>query len=199
MKITNKLAKEMAGLLKKQAAIANKTGVKVIQFNRFDRDSVVGYLIDKNIDMNTNLHGWDGVLSNGTYFENKNIKAGVKSGASFGLRLQDTSLDKLTELEDGVFISNSFWDNGEPAFLMIGNTRSVSHHINASYNPHSRKTSTVSMMNCIKNGFKIVAVNYTKKEVWDTISTKFPSISNMMSINDICTEKDLPELVAELS
>lgn len=199
MKITNKLVKEMGSLLKKQAAIAKKTGVKVIQSNCFNRDSVVGHLIDENIDMNTNLHGWDGVLSNGTYFENKNIKAEVKSGASFGLRLQDTSLDKLTELEDGVFITNSFWNNGELAFLMIGNTRSVSHHINASYNPNSRKTSTVSMMNCIKNGFKIVAVNYTKKEVWDTISTKFPSISNMMSINDICTKKDLPKLVVELS
>ena len=189
----------MADLLKKQAALANKTGVRVIQFNRFNRDSVVGHLIDENIDMNTNLHGWDGVLSNGTYFENKNIKAGVKSVASFGLRLQDTSLDKLTELENGVFITNSFWNNGEPAFLMIGNTRNVSHHINASYNPHSRKTSTVSMMNCIKNGFKIVAINYTKKEVWDTISTKFPRISNMMSINDIYTKEDLPGLVATMS
>lgn len=189
----------MTALLKKQAELENKTGVKVIQFNRFNRDSMVGYLLDENIDMNTNQHGWDGVLSNGTYFENKNIKAGVKSGASFGLRLQDTSLEKLNELENGVFISNSFWDDGEPAFLMVGNTKYVSHHINASYNPHSRKTSTVSMMNCIKNGFKIVAINYTKKEVWDTISTKFPRISNMMSINDIYTEEDLPGLVATMS
>ena len=188
----------MSALLKKQAELENKTGVKVIQFNRFNRDSVVGHLIDENIEMNTNQHGWDGILSTGTYFENKNIKAGVKSGASFGLRLQDTSLDKLTELENGVFISNSFWDDGEPAFLMVGNTKNVSHHINASYNPTSRKTSTVSMINCIKNGFKIVAVNYSKKEVWDTISSKFPRLGTMMSINDIYTKKDLPNLVAEM-
>jgi len=199
MKITKKLAKEMASLLQKQAEIDNKTGVKAIQSNRFVRDSVVGHLIDENIDMNTNLHGWDGTLSNGTYFENKNIKAGVKCGNSFSLVLRDTSLDKLTELENGVFISNSFWADGKPAFLMVGNTRNVSHHINASYNPGSRKTSTVSMLNCLKNGFKFVAVNYNKKEVWDTLASKFPRISTVMSINDICTEKDIPTLLEEMA
>ena len=197
MKISNKLAKEMGDHLQQQAVLEDKTGVKVIQSNRFF--SVIGKLIDKDINMNTDQHGWDGVLSNGTLFENKNIKAKVKSGNSFGLVLRDTSLDKIIELDNGVFIVNSFWNEGKPAWLMVGNTRSVGHFINASYNPGSRKTSTVSMLNCLKNGFKIVAVNYSKKEVWDTISTKFPRIGNVMSINDIYTKKDLPELVAELS
>jgi hypothetical protein len=199
MKISKRLAKEMASLLEKQAEISNKTGVKNIQSNRFVRDCIIGNIIDKDIDMNTNLHGWDGILSNGTYFENKNTKAKVRSGISFGLRLQDTSLDKLNELENGVFISNTFWDDGKPAFLLVGNTRNVSHHINASYNPGSRKTSTVSMFNCLKNGFKFVAVNYKKQEVWDTLASKFPKIGTVMSINDICTEKDIPELLAEMS
>lgn len=199
MKISNKLAKKMESLLQQQATLEDKTGVKIIQSNRFFRDTVIGKLIDKNINMNTNQHGWDGVLSNGTYFENKNIKATVKSGASFGLRLQDTSLDKLNEMDNGVFISNSFWDEGKPAFLMVGNTRNVSHHLNASYNPSSRKTSTVSLLNCLKNGFKIVAVNYDKDEVWDTLATKFPRLGTVMSINDIYTKKDLPSLVEELS
>lgn len=199
MKISNKLAKEMGDHLQQQAVLENKTGVKVIQSNRFFRDSVIGKLIDKDINMNTDQHGWDGVLSNGTSFENKNIKAKVKSGNSFGLRLQDTSIIKLGEMENGVFISNSFWDEGKPAWLMIGNTRNVGHHLSASYNPSSRKTSTVSLLNCLKNGFKIVAVNYSKQEVWDIISSKFPRIGNVMSINDIYTKKDLPELVVELS
>lgn len=199
MKLSKKLVKEMESLLQKQATLENKTGVKVIQSNRFFRDSVIGHLVDKEINMNTNQHGWDGVLSNGTSFENKNIKATVKSGNSFSLVLKDTSLNKLTEMENGVFISNSFWNEGKPAFLMVGNTRTVGHHLNASYNPTSRKTSTVSMMNCIKNGFKFVAVNYSKKEVWDILSSKFPHIGTVMSINDIYTEKDLPTLVAEMS
>ena len=199
MKLSKKLVKEMESLLQKQATLENKTGVKVIQSNRFFRDSVIGHLVDKEINMNTNQHGWDGVLSNGTSFENKNIKATVKSGNSFSLVLKDTSLNKLTEMENGVFISNSFWNEGKPAFLMVGNTRTVGHHLNASYNPTSRKTSTVSMMNCIKNGFKFVAVNYSKKEVWDILSSKFPHIGTVMSINDICTEKDLPTLVEEMS
>ena len=199
MKLSKKLVKEMESLLQKQATLENKTGVKVIQSNRFFRDSVIGHLVDKDINMNTDQHGWDGVLSNGTSFENKNIKAGVKCGNSFSLVLRDTSLDKLTELENGVFISNSFWADGKPAFLMVGNTRNVSHHINASYNPGSRKTSTVSMLNCLKNGFKFVAVNYNKKEVWDTLASKFPRISTVMSINDICTEKDIPSLLEEMA
>ena len=199
MKLSKKLVKEMESLLQKQATLENKTGVKVIQSNRFFRDSVIGHLVDKEINMNTDQHGWDGVLSNGTSFENKNIKATVKSGNSFSLVLKDTSLNKLTEMENGVFISNSFWNEGKPAFLMVGNTRTVGHHLNASYNPTSRKTSTVSMMNCVKNGFKFVAVNYSKKEVWDILSSKFPHIGTVMSINDICTEKDLPALVEEMS
>ena len=175
MKISNKLAKEMESLLQQQATLEDKTGVKVIQSNRFFRDTVIGKLIDKNINMNTNQHGWDGVLSNGTYFENK-----------------------LNEMVDGVFIVNSFWNEGKPAFLMVGNTRNVSHHLNASYNPSSRKTSTVSLLNCLKNGFKIVAVNYKKDEVWDTLATKFPRLGNVMSANDIYTKKDLPALVASM-
>lgn len=199
MKISNKLAKEMGDHLQQQAVLENKTGVKVIQSNRFFRDSVIGKLIDKDINMNTDQHGWDGVLSNGTLFENKNIKATVKCGNSFSLVLRDTSLDKLTELDNGVFIVNSFWNEGKPAWLMVGNTKNVGHYLNASYNPASRKTSTVSMLNCLKNGFKIVAVNYSKKEVWDTISSKFPRLGSVMTINDIYTKKDLPGLVATMS
>jgi len=185
-------------LLQQQGKLENLTGVKSIQANRFFRDSVVGKMIDKNIDMNTNIHGWDGVLKDGTYFENKNIKAGVKSGVSMSLCLKDTSPLKLIELENGVLIANSFWKDGKVSWLMLGNTRNVSHFLTASYNPSSRKTSTVSMMNCLKNGFKIVAINDKKSEVWDTLASKFPRISNVLTIDDICTKKNLPALVEEM-
>lgn len=200
MRITNKQCKAMQDLLHQQAVLENETGVNTIQSNRFFRDSVIGKMIDKDIYMNTENHGWDGVLKNGTMFENKNIKAGCKSRSSFSLEFQDTSLDKLTEMDNGVFVVNSFWSkDNTPAFLMIGNTRDVSHFLNASYNPAHRKTSTVSMINCIKNGFKIVAIDYSKKAVWDIISSKFPTLGTVMTMNDIYTKKDLPKLVSEMS
>ena len=199
MRITNKQYKAMQDLLQQQAVLENETGVRTIQSNRFFRDSVIGKMIDKDIYMNTENHGWDGVLKNGTMFENKNIKAGCKSGSSFSLRFQDTSLDKLNEMDSGVFAVNSFWSkDNTPAFLMVGNTRNVAHFLNASYNPAQRKTSTVSMINCIKNGFKIVAIDYSKKEVWDIISSKFPKLGTVMTMDDICTKKDLPGLVADM-
>ena len=54
----------MQDLLHQQAVLENETGVRAIQSNRFFRDSVIGKMIDKDIAMNTENHGWDGVLKN---------------------------------------------------------------------------------------------------------------------------------------
>ena len=143
---------------------------------------------------------WDGEFKNGVYFENKNVSASAKSPISFSLKFQDTSDEKLEELKEGVICSTSFFDDSKvyPGFIMVGNTRNVGDLLEMSYNPATRKSCQVSMPRCLKHGFKIVTWEYDKKTTWDIITTKFPRLGTIMSIDDIYTKKDLPGLVADM-
>lgn len=197
-KVSKSSIKAINNLLQLQAALGNTLGVNNIQQNRYMRDSAIGDLVGVD-KMNLDLHGWDGVFKNGTNFENKNIKATSKSGISFALKFQDTSAGKLQELYNGVFAVNSFWgDNGKPAFLMVGNTKMVGDYLEESYNPDSRHSSTVSMSRCLNRGFKLVATDYTKQQVIDIITEKFPRLGKSLTTADIYTTKDLPSLVASM-
>ena len=151
--------------------------------------------------MNTCFHGWDAQFKNGTYFENKNVSADSKSPISFSLKFQDTPYDKLEEMiNTGVVAAVSFFDDGlvYPGFLMVGNTKNVGDLLKKSYNPDTRKSCQVSMPRCISNGFKLVAGEYTKQQVLDIISSKFPRLGKSMTTADIYTKKDLPSLVASM-
>lgn len=196
---TKTAIKDMEAGLQTLADIKSKYGIKGIQAVRYMKDSIIADNIG-TVSMNTDLHGWDGIFNNGTFFENKNVSANSKSAVSFSLKFQDTSLEKLEELKDGVICTTSFFDDGKvhPAFLMVGNTKAVGDLLQISYNPATRKSCQVSLLRCIKNGFKIVAWEYDRKEVWDILSTKFPRLGNVMSIDDICTKRNLKSLVASM-
>lgn len=196
-KVSKANVKAINSLLQAQAALGNVLGVNNIQQNRYMRDCSIGDIagVDK---MNLDLHGWDGVFKNGVPFENKNIKATSKSGVSYALKFQDTNPGKLNELVQGVIAFNSFWNNGEPAFLMVGNTKNVGAELVNSYNPYSRCSSTVSMSQCIKNGFKLVAVNWSKQQVIDAVTEKFPRLGKSLTLSDIYTEKEVKSLVKSM-
>lgn len=196
---SKKAVKEMEAGLQAMANIKVKYGIRGIQSARFMKDSVVADNLG-NVQMNTNPHGWDGIFSNGVFYENKNVSADAKSQVSFSLKFQDTSEEKLEELKDGVICTTSFFDDGKacPGFLMVGNTRMVGDLLQISYNPTTRKSCQVSLPKCIKNGFKIVTWEYDRKQVWDILSSKFPRLGNVMTINDIHTKRDLKNLVANM-
>ena len=198
-KNTRNEIKDMEVGLQMLADIKSKYGIKGIQAVRFMKDSLVA---DKmgDVKMNMDFHGWDGEFKNGVYFENKNVSASAKSPISFSLKFQDTSDEKLEELKEGVICSTSFFDDGKvyPGFIMVGNTRNVGDLLEMSYNPATRKSCQVSMPRCLKHGFKIVTWEYDKKTTWDIITTKFPCLGTIMSIDDIYTKRDLKNLVADM-
>lgn len=188
-------------VLQMLADIKKKYGIKGQQAVRFLKDTIVAQSLEKGIKMNTSLHGWDAQFKNGTYFENKNVSADSKSPISFSLKFQDTSYDKLEEMiNTGVVTAVSFFDDGlvYPGFLMVGNTKDVGNLLEKSYNPDTRKSCQVSMPRCISNGFKLVAGEYTKQQVIDIISSKFPRLGKSLTPADIYTKKDLPSLVASM-
>lgn len=193
--------KEFEFVLQMLADIKKKYGIKGQQAVRFLKDSLVAESLGCNIKMNTDFHGWDGQFKNGTYFENKNVSANAKSPISFSLKFQDTSIDKLIELRDtGVICTTSFFDEGRayPGFIMIGNTKNVGNFLDDSYNPETRKSCQVSLTRCINNGFKLVTGVYTKEQVIDIISAKFPRLGKSLTLDDIYTKKELPALVASM-
>lgn len=197
-KVSASQIKAINELLQQQAALGNSLGVNVIQSNRYMRDCAVGKLVGVDL-MNTDQHGWDGVFKYGTFFENKNVKAECKSGISFALKFQDTSLEKLQVLKDGVICTTTFWDkNGKPAFIMVGNTSAVGDYLEESYRPESRKSSTVSMSRCLNRGFKLVAGSYTKEQVVDTVTEKFPRMAQFITTDTVYNLKDIKSLVGEM-
>lgn len=194
-KVSKANVKAINSILQNTAALGRKLGVNNIQQNRYMRDCSIGAIVGVD-KMNQNLHGWDGVFKNGVPFENKNIKATCKTGVSFSVKFQDTSLTKLAELKQGVIVTNSFWgDDGKPAFILLGNTRDIGDYLEESYNPDSRRSSTVSMSRCINRGFKLIAGTYTPQQVIDTITAKFPKLGDSLKPTDIYREKDAISLV----
>ena len=190
--------KAINDLLQSQAALGQKLGVNNIQQNRYMRDCSIGALVGVD-KMNLDLHGWDGEFKNGMPFENKNVKATCKYGVSFSLNFKDTSLEKLEELKTGVIVTTSFWDNnGKPAFIMVGNTANVGDYLEESYNPESRKSSTVSMTRCLNRGFKLVAGSWSKQQIIDTVGSKFLRLGQSLTTADIATQKELKSLVEEM-
>lgn len=185
--------------LMKQQAIVDKMvgGADNIQSDRYNRDYLIASLLGVTY-MNPGLHGWDGLFENGTPYENKNVKAESKSGASFALKFQDTSVEKLSELSTGVISATTFWKDRKPGFILLGNTRDVGELLLESYNPDTRRSSTVSMARCLNHGFKLVAVNYTKQQVLDTISSHFHRLGKNLTTQDIYNESDIKNLVAEM-
>lgn len=198
-KLNKVKTKAINELLQQQAALGKSLGVNNIQNNRFMRDYSVSDLV--GVDrINYDLHGWDGIFKNGVYFENKNVKAAAKSGLSFALKFQDTSYDKLDQMvKDGVICTTTFWgDDGKIAFILLGNTRTVGDYLEYTYNPEQRRSSTVSLSRCLNRGFKLVAGNYTKKQVIDVITDKFPRLGKTLKPADIHTKKELKGLVNDL-
>ena len=185
-------------LLAAQAALGQKLGVNNIQQNRYMRDCSIGALVgvDKMI---LDLDGWDGEFKNGMPFENKNVKATCKYRVSFSLKFQDTSLEKLEVLKTGVIVTTSFWDNnGKPAFILVGNTSTVGDYLEESYNPESRKSSTVSMIRCLNRGFKLVAGSWSKQQVIDALGSKFTRLGQSLTTADIASQKELKSIVEEM-
>ena len=185
-------------LLQSQAALGQKLGVNNIQQNRYMRDCSIGALVGVD-KMNLDLHGWDGEFKNGVPYENKNVKATCKYGVSFSLNFKDTSLEKLEELKTGVIVTTSFWDNnGTAAFIMVGNTATVGDYLEESYNPESRKSSTVSMIRCLNRGFKLVAGSWSKQQILDTVGSKFTRLGQTLTTTDIASQKELKSIVEEM-
>jgi hypothetical protein len=190
--------KAINDLLESQAALGQKLGVNNIQQNRYMRDCSVGALVGVD-KMNLDLHGWDGEFKNGIPFENKNVKASCKTGVSFSLKFQDTSLEKLGQLQTGVIATTTFWDNnGKPAFIMVGNTATVGDYLEESYNPASRRSSTVSMIRCLNRGFKLVAGSWSKEQILDTVGSKFIRLGQNLTPADIASQKELKSIVEEM-
>ena len=197
-KMTKANIKAISAGMKQYAELEKLFNLPQIQSNRFFRDCIIGSLCGVS-EMNTDMHGWDGGFPNGFYFENKNISAHSKSSCSYALKFQDTSEEKLAELCQGVIAATTAWFNsGEPAFLMVGNTKNVRDELVASYRPQTRRSNTVSMTRCLNKGFKLVALGYTKEQVISVISDKFPRLGRSLTPADIYTEEELPALVAEM-
>lgn len=189
--------REIKASLRKSGNLERKFKCKTTQSNRFFRDSVVG--AELGVDqMNTDIHGWDGFFDDGTPFENKNVTAFAKSQVSYSLKFQDTSDEKLQELQEGVICTTSFWANGELAWLFIGNTSSVGERLVKSFNPDTRRSSQVSFPTCIKNDFAIVAMGYDKEETIAAIANVFPNLARNITVDDIYGQKDLKTLVSEM-
>lgn len=187
----------LAGM-KQYAELEKKFNLPQIQSNRFLRDCIIGSLVGVS-EMNTDMHGWDGGFPNGFSFENKNVSSKAKSGQSLTLQFQDTSEEKLRELVEGVIATHTAWENsGEPAFLMVGNTKNIGEYLVDAYRPTRRRWTHASMTTCLANGFKLVALGYTKQQVIDAVTAKFGRLGRSLKPEDIYTKKDLPGLVASM-
>ena len=187
----------LAGM-KQYAELEKKFNLPQIQSNRFLRDCIIGSLVGVS-EMNTDMHGWDGGFANGFSFENKNVSSKAKSGQSLTLQFQDTSEEKLKELVEGVIATHTTWENsGEPAFLMVGNTKNIGEYLVDAYRPARRRWTHASMTTCLANGFKLVALGYTKQQVIDAVTAKFGRLGRSLKPEDIYTKKDLPGLVASM-
>lgn len=199
MKINKKNLNAIQQVMTQYGNLEESLGIDSIQSERFMRDYRVGAEIGVS-EMNENNHGWDGYFKNGVPFENKNVKVTSKSSQSFSLKFQDTSMNKLTEMTTKpVIVTTSLWDRMKIlGFLVIGNTKNVSDHLLKSYNLETRRSSTVSLPVCIANGFKIVAMDYTKQQVLDVITNKFPRLGKSLTPADIYTKKELKSLVASM-
>ena len=190
--------KAISAGMKQYAELEKMFDLPQIQSNRFLRDCLIGSLVGV-FEMNTALHGWDGGFPNGFSFENKNVSSKAKSGQSLTLEFKDTSEEKLRELAKGVIATHTAWENsGEPAFLMVGNTKNIADRLLSAYNPTGRRVTTASMRHCLANGFKLVALGYTKQQVIDAVTAKFPRLGNSLTVDDIYTEKELKSLVASM-
>jgi len=197
-KITKANIKAISAGMKQYAELEKQFNLPQIQSNRFLRDCMIGAAVGVS-DMNTDMHGWDGEFANGTPFENKNVSSQAKTGHSLTLEFKDTSEEKLLELVKGVIATHTAWVNsGEPAFLMVGNTKNISNRLVSAYRPRGRRVTTASMGHCLANGFKLVAMGYTKQQVIDAVASKFPRLGKSLTTADIYTEKELPGLVASM-
>jgi hypothetical protein len=199
MKIDKKSLNSINEVMTQYGNLEESLGIDSIQSERFMRDYRVGAKIGV-VEMNENNHGWDGYFKNGVPFENKNVKVTSKSAQSFSLKFQDTSMDKLTEMTTKpVIVTTSLWDRMKSlGFLVVGNTQNVGDRLLKSYNPETRRSSTVSLPVCIANGFKIVAIDYTKQQVIDIITEKFPRLGKSLTPSDIYTEKEVKSLVKSM-
>lgn len=197
-KMTQANIKAISAGMKQYAELEKMFNLPQIQSNRFLRDCLVGAAVGVS-DMNTDLHGWDGEFADGTPFENKNVSSKAKTGHSLTLEFKDTSNEKLTELVEGVLATHTAWVNsGEVAFLMVGNTKNIGKRLVEAYRPYGRRVTTASMSHCLANGFKLVAINYTKQQVIDAVTEKFPRLGKSLTPADIYTKKELKSLVASM-
>lgn len=197
-KMTKANIKAIKTGMKQYAELEKMFNLPQIQSNRFLRDCMIGAAVGVS-DMNTDMHGWDGEFANGTPFENKNVSSKAKTGHSLTLEFKDTSEQKLKELEEGVIATHTVWENsGEPAFLMVGNTKNIDATLKMNYKDTGRRVTHANMTTCLANGFKLVALGYTKQQVIDNISGKFSRLGKSLTPADIYTEKDLPGLVASM-
>ena len=186
-KMTQANIKAIKTGMKQYAELEKMFNLPQIQSNRFLRDCMIGAAVGVS-DMNTDMHGWDGEFADGTPFENKNVSSKAKTGHSLTLEFKDTSEQKLKELEEGVIATHTVWENsGEPAFLMVGNTKNIDVTLKMNYKDTG-----------LANGFKLVALGYTKQQVIDNITSKFSRLGKSLTPADIYTEKDLPSLVASM-
>lgn len=195
-KMSNEDIKDFKKVLETIGKTCKKFNLRNVQSTRFIRDTISANLVGVSL-MNKNLTGWDGFFNDGTAFENKNVTSSAKSCSTFGLRFQDTSKEKLSELTNGVICTTSFWGtSNEPDFMIVGNSNMVKDFLVSSYNEKCRNTCNVSLKRCINNGFKIVAVKYDKIDTISTITNMFPSLLNSLYQDDIYTKEDLPSIVA---
>lgn len=184
--------------MKSFANLEESQGTSQIQSSRYFRDCMIGDEIGVS-KMNHAIHGWDGKFDNGIPFENKNVSSKAKSWSTLALQFKDTSTTKLDELCKGVIATQSIWENsGSTAYIMIGNTKYIGEALRKSYNPESRNTCMVGMRKCLNSGFKLVAMDYTKQQVIDHITNKFPGLGKSLNSDNIFTREDLPALVASI-
>jgi hypothetical protein len=169
--------------------------VKMIQekFNKADtdtfinelRDSIVGYELGMEL-VNTNKHGFDCKKSVGgdIWLE---VKSASFSSSSWSATFNDTNIEKAKAFQDEkLFLALAVWNGASDLlFICFGQNENLGYwleeKVNNFYNGNGvRSTQTISISDLInKYGFKVLAVNKTKQDVYEILRYKSRALKNI--------------------
>lgn len=155
------------------------------------RDSIAGYTLGFNL-VNIDKHGFDCKMSKDEeyYLE---VKSASFMAHSWQATFNDTTLEKAETFKDKkVFLALAVWkDASDLLFICYGQNEKIGEFLESKVkwfkSGHTvRSTQSISLSTLVfKYGFKIIAVNKTKKEVLNLLRSKNKAFKNMPDDNVI--------------
>ena len=190
--INDEYMNAMAPLIEEIKKIQKKFKIKDNDtlFNAYN-DSTAGKILGFD-SINTGKHGFDCKTSNGkeAFLESK---VASWSASSIAATFNDTTIEKANAFKgDNVWLALSVCDGlSDLMFICYGQNKKIGEFLEKRIidqtNKNTRRTQTISLSALIFDyGFKIVAVNRTKEEVYSmltSISKRFQSLDKNIIVD----------------